>query len=311
MIHICPKCNKEFIGRKERICCSCSCSSKFTTKFIEMNKANAGKTYEEIYGEEKAKLKKEKLSKINSKPLAERGWTQEMIDDYRKWMAKEVLSPRKGKTFEEIFGEETAKKAKETMSNKSTGDNNPMSLQSIAKRNECSLEEAHLLTPTFGRMGELHPMFGEHHSIESKIQMMETFEKNGLYSSYHFSCGYFDEIYWQGTWELKYIIDRIENNLHIKRYNLEPLYYEDDEKKPHHYFPDYIIDEEYIVEIKGNEGRENTINKKNAGIKAFGDKYIYINNIETGTSAKLFLRTMKEKYNDRLDIRYNPHEEEQ
>ena len=310
MKHICPKCGKEFEGRKERKYCSYTCSSKSTTKFVEMNKKNIGKTYEEIYGEEKAKEIKTQMSLDRSCSLKERGWSDEAIQKSIDRTTKYFREVHTGKTYEEIYGEEKAKEIKEKMIFHSNGDNNPMSLQSIAKRKDCSLEEAHFLTPAIGRSGELHPMFGEHHSVESKIQMMNSFEENGSYSSYHFSCGYFDNTYWQGTYELKYLIDNIENEIPIKRYDLKPLYYEDDEKKPHHYFPDFILNESTIIEIKGNEGRENTENKKNAGIKTFGDKYIYINDIRINTKAKLFLRTMKEKYGDRLNIKYNPYEKE-
>ena len=309
MIHICPKCKKEFKGRKEQKYCSNSCKSKATSKFSEMNKANTGKTYEEIYGIEKAKLKKEKLSKVQSKPLIERGWTQEKIDEYRKWMAKEILGPRKGKSFEDIFGNETAKEAKEKMSKKASGEDNAMSLQSIANRNDCSLEEAHFIAPAYGRIGELHPMFGEHHSIDSKIKMMKTFEKNGTGFSKFFSCGYLDNIFWQGTWELKYLSDCKEQGIIIKRYDLKPFEYNFNGLK-HHYFPDFIINENTIVEIKGYDIKaERTIYKMNKFMERY-DNLLIITDIDIGTSAKLFLRLMKEKYGNRLDIKHNPHEKE-
>lgn len=46
------------------------------------------------------------------------------------------------------------------------GQSNPMSLSSIAKRNNCSLDEAKKLTPCYGRVGIKHPMFGKNHSPE-------------------------------------------------------------------------------------------------------------------------------------------------
>jgi len=52
-------------------------------------------------------------------------------------------------------------------SRKSTGENNPMSLESIAKRNGVRLEQASSLTPCFGRVGEKHPMFGKKHTDEA------------------------------------------------------------------------------------------------------------------------------------------------
>lgn len=50
---------------------------------------------------------------------------------------------------------------------RSTGDNNPMSLRSIARRQNVTLAVAHSLTPGFGRAGAAHPMFGKNHSPEA------------------------------------------------------------------------------------------------------------------------------------------------
>ena len=47
------------------------------------------------------------------------------------------------------------------------GSGNPMSLTSIATRENVSESEARKLTPCFGRTGEKHPMFGKHHSEEA------------------------------------------------------------------------------------------------------------------------------------------------
>lgn len=48
-----------------------------------------------------------------------------------------------------------------------SGENNPMSLQSLAKKNGISVSEAAKLTPCYGRIGSLHPMFGKNHTSES------------------------------------------------------------------------------------------------------------------------------------------------
>lgn len=50
---------------------------------------------------------------------------------------------------------------------KNKGDVNPMSIKSIAKRYNVSLEKAHELTPCFGRVADKHPMFGKTHSLEA------------------------------------------------------------------------------------------------------------------------------------------------
>jgi len=48
-----------------------------------------------------------------------------------------------------------------------SGENNPMSLQSLSKKNGVSITEAIKLTPCYGRVGSLHPMFGKNHTSES------------------------------------------------------------------------------------------------------------------------------------------------
>lgn len=52
-------------------------------------------------------------------------------------------------------------------SKNASGDNNPMSLASIAKKYNISLEDASKLTPCYNRCGEKHPMFGKHHTEEA------------------------------------------------------------------------------------------------------------------------------------------------
>lgn len=48
-----------------------------------------------------------------------------------------------------------------------SGENNPMSLQSLSKKNGVSVSEAIKLTPCYGRLGSLHPMFGKKHTPEA------------------------------------------------------------------------------------------------------------------------------------------------
>lgn len=90
---------------------------------------------------------------------------------------------RKGHTEEEarILCSESQKaialkqnneKTKRLQREKSAGQKNPMSLASIAKRHDLPLVDAKKLTPAFGRNGELHPMYGKHHSEASKKKIV-------------------------------------------------------------------------------------------------------------------------------------------
>lgn len=58
-------------------------------------------------------------------------------------------------------------KTRALRSKKYSGDNNPMSLKSIADRNSTTISEARKMTPCYGRTGESHPMFGKKHTEES------------------------------------------------------------------------------------------------------------------------------------------------
>jgi len=163
------------------------------------------------------------------------------------------------------------------------------------------------LMPATGRFGEKHPFYGKHHTIESKKKMMETFKKNGNTGFHNICSGYFDRIYWQGSWELKYIIDNIEKGNKIKRFDLNPIKYIYKEKI-HHYFPDFIINNEKIIEIKGRDrGRKKTIikieeaKKQNKNLKILYD-------VGQKQNPKTFYRLTKEKYEDRLNIVYNVYE---
>jgi len=52
-----------------------------------------------------------------------------------------------------------------------SGSNGTMSLESIARRNGVSIAEARYLTPCYGRCGDLHPMFGKHHTQEALLKI--------------------------------------------------------------------------------------------------------------------------------------------
>jgi G:T-mismatch repair DNA endonuclease (very short patch repair protein) len=61
---------------------------------------------------------------------------------------------------------------KKLQKERNTGQKNPMSLVSIASRNNLPLAEARKLTPAFGRNKDLHPMYGKHHSEAAKNKIV-------------------------------------------------------------------------------------------------------------------------------------------
>lgn len=64
-------------------------------------------------------------------------------------------------------------------SEKNTGDKNPMSLESISRREGVTIAEAHALTPCYGRTGEQHPMFGKKHTDEALDKIGSSLNHSG------------------------------------------------------------------------------------------------------------------------------------
>lgn len=281
---VCPVCGKEFETRisRENTYCSNDCNLR-----SEERKENNKRLYTGV-------------------SLLDRGYSQKQYDTF----TQNTIDRNKenaGYIFEEIYGEEKSKEIKKKLSIRSSGNNNPMSYRNVMERFEVyDYDEAKELMPATGRFGKLHPFYGKHHSIYSKKKMMETFENSSNKSNV--SIGYFNGIFFQGTWELKYIIDCYENNIPIKRYNLEPfLYYYED--KPHHYFPDFIINNTEIIEIKGMDKNNGRTISKNKQFSEKYDNYKIIYDVGQKQNPQTFLRLAKEKYDDKLVIKHNPYGE--
>lgn len=119
--------------------------------------------------EKNSNVMKEKLSD----PLEREAFLQwrSFPSEIKHWIRK-GLSPREAEVkVAEFQRTQSLKGNNETTralrSAKYSGDNNPMSISSIAAREGITKAEAKTLTPCFGRTGELHPMFGKKHSEES------------------------------------------------------------------------------------------------------------------------------------------------
>lgn len=285
----CIMCGEEFDnrisegGKLKTYYCSKSCQSKHIN-----HKYGNG-----MNGEVKKKIS-EKLTGVS---LKDRGYSEESIIAFVNAGQKASAELTRGKKLEEIVGEDRAIKLKNLFSEQRVGDKNSQSLKSISERFNCSIEDARKLTTCFGRTGEKHPMYGKHHTVESKIKMM-----NNLSNANAVAVGYFNNIYWQGSWELDFLIFCHENNIDVKRYNLPPVEYLFEEEI-HHTWPDFIVDDTYIVEVKGymnakSKARIEACNKK------FGDEFIVIDEVKKRkeTSSLEWINKQKEKYNDLLVV---------
>jgi|LakMenEpi03Aug12_release.lakeMendotaPanAssembly.Ray.scaffolds.fasta_scaffold111579_2 hypothetical protein len=63
--------------------------------------------------------------------------------------------------------------------------------------------------------------------------------------------GIYNDIYYDSALELSYILYCIDNQIEIIRYNIQPIHYLDENKKDRVYIPDFIINNDTIIEIKG------------------------------------------------------------
>ena len=108
----------------------------------------------------KDELELKKFLEWRSYPSEIKHWTKkgfseeeakEKIREFQIFQNKKSNTPEIRKKFSEIY----------------SGENNPMSLVSIANRFNISLDEASQLTPAFGRKKEKHPMWGKKHTQAS------------------------------------------------------------------------------------------------------------------------------------------------
>lgn len=73
-------------------------------------------------------------------------------------------------------------------------------------------------------------------------------------------CGYYKDIFCASSYELAYLIYCLDHNIDIKR-NKKGYRYKY-KGKEHNYFPDFIINDKVIVEIKGKKSRLVNIKAK-------------------------------------------------
>lgn len=117
---------------------------------------------------------------------------------------------------------------KKKRSEKNSGISNPMSLFSISKRNNISIEEASKLTPCYGRVGKKHPMHGKKHTLDAIEKIANSWHlKNPNYRSKNEIeisdfCNTFAEI---------------ESNVRISKWNVDILF--KDKKLIIEFFGDY------------------------------------------------------------------------
>lgn len=104
--------------------------------------------------------------------------------------------------------------------------------------------------------------------------------------------GYYKNIFYDSALELSYILWCEQKSISIKRYDLDPIVY-NIRNKQKLYFPDFIVNEQLIVEIKGKglyfaKNKLQNLAKTKQAKLLLGDKYIILfdNNKEVKTNYK-------------------------
>jgi len=291
----CIVCGKEYAtkksedGKLQNQFCSKSCQSKYIFK------TSGNGMCEEV--------KKKISDKLTGVSLRDRGYTEEAISAWVNAGQKASVETCKGKTLEEIVGEEKAKKMKENYSEQRTGDRNFQSLKSLAKKFGCSEEDARKLTTCYGRTGDKHPMFGR---ILTDGERQKCIAININKYNPAVIVGKFNNIYWQGSWELEFLINCYEENIDVKRYNLPPIEYIFEEHN-HRTWPDFITKDTHIIEVKGYINEKSKI-RIEACKKYFGDNFIVIDSVKKrGQLTSMgWINKQIEKYGDLIKIIYIP-----
>ena len=202
-----------------------------------------GKKNVEIYGEEKTKEMRLHQD-INQK----KGFDAMSDEEWKRWRENNARSVREG--------------------GKLRGDNGPMSLVSIARRNNCSIEEARKLTPQYGK-----PVLEETRrklSI-SNLGKIPPKESGRGVSGHIISTGFF----FRSSYELSYVIQLTSKGVQYQSAEKIAIPYVF-EGRAHIYHPDFIVDRT-IVEVKPkNRLKEALIQAKLEAGRAWCEANAYL-----------------------------------
>ena len=112
--------------------------------------------------------------------------------------------------------------------------------------------------------------------------------------------GVYEGLEYDSCLELSYILWCKEKNIPIKRYDLDPIDYKDENGKSRKYFPDFVIYKDVIIEIKGKGlyYKKNFIRNqyKISAAKKLNKKYEVI--LEGDESVKKFYRLARRIHNE-------------
>ena len=92
--------------------------------------------------------------------------------------------------------------------------------------------------------------------------------------------GIYKKIYYDSALELSYLLWCEDNNISVKRYDKDPISYIF-QNKSRLYFPDFIVDDKLVIEIKGKglyfaKNKERNLEKTKEAIRILGDQFLII-----------------------------------
>ena len=115
------------------------------------------------------------------------------------------------------------------------------------------------------KSGEIIPSFkNRHHSEESKLKI----SKNGggiRVGSGRGHGGWYKDYYCYSTYELAYIVYNLDHNIDFKRCPTSIYYTYSYKGKEHKYYPDFLLPDNSLVEIKGYHSE--VVDLKTAAVK--------------------------------------------
>lgn len=136
--------------------------------------------------------------------------------------------------------------------------------------------------------GEITPYWlGKHLSQDTIKKMMNTYSKNVKNMKYR---GHYKGIYFEYGFELAFIVYNLEHGIKFRRCTESFEYISSVDGRTHLYFPDFVLEDGTLVEIKGHV-TDLALEKFNA-LKKHGRSAIFL----TGENIRPYVDYCKEKY---------------
>jgi hypothetical protein len=193
---------------------------------------------------------------------------------------KEMNIANTGKTLEERFGKEKADLTKSKMSDANSGTSN----SNYGGKYSKGFAEDHLYTggKTYEELYGVEKATSMKDNLSNKFrgELNPMFGKPSPKGSGNGWSGHYKDVYFRSLLELRYLIYLTENKIHFENGELKKnsIPYVDFDGTNRNYFPDFVLDDGSVIEIKP-KNLINSANNKCKFMKAtqlFGSKFIIL-----------------------------------